>query len=127
MASIEVMSFGYGHSDGVPEAHLIVDMREHFRDPHRDPRMRELTGRDRVVQRKVLSTLGVRPLLRATTRQVQALAAGPSGGAVRVAFGCVGGRHRSAVAAAVLAKLLRRRGHLVRLIHRDIDKPVIKR
>ncbi|MPY47119.1 RapZ C-terminal domain-containing protein [Streptomyces acidicola] len=126
MATVEIVSFGFGHA-GAPAAHLVLDLREHFRDPHVDPRMRELTGFDRLVRRTVLHTSGVRRLLRASTRQVQAFVAGPSGGRIVVAPGCAGGRHRSVVVAEQLARRLRRRGHEVTVEHRDIRLPVIDR
>lgn len=124
MATIEIVSFGYGHGPA-PEAHITVDLRHHFRDPHVRPELRGLTANDRPVRRAVLATSGVRRMIRATVHQVQALAAGPTPGAITVAFGCVGGRHRSAVAAANLARRLRRRGHTVTLHHRDLHQPVI--
>ena len=76
MATVEIVSFGFLHGPA-PEADVVLDLRRAFRDPHVDPRLRELTGRDRLVRRAVLRTPGIRPLLAATTRQVQAYAAGP--------------------------------------------------
>jgi RNase adaptor protein for sRNA GlmZ degradation len=124
VATIEILSFGYGHGPA-PEAHLTIDLRHHFRDPHVNPALRGLTANDRQVRRAVLATPGVRRMLAATVRQVQALAAGPTPGTITVAFGCVGGRHRSAVAAQNLARRLTRRGHTVTLHHRDLHQPVI--
>ncbi|MFF2852643.1 ATPase [Streptomyces sp. NPDC058001] len=120
------MSFGFLHGPA-PEAQVVLDLREHFRDPHVDPAVRELTAADRAIRRAVLGTPGVRLLLAATVRQVAAFAAGPSGGPIAVAAGCAGGRHRSAVAANAIARRLRRRGHTVTVTHRDIRKPVVQR
>jgi len=64
-APVEIVSFGYLHGPP-PTAHLILDLRSHFRDPHVDPGLRELT----------------------------AYRSGPSAGPVTVAVGCAGGRHR---------------------------------
>ncbi|WP_107055766.1 RNase adapter RapZ [Streptomyces sp. NRRL F-5135] len=47
--------------------------------------------------------------------------------AATIAFGCGGGRHRSAVAANQLARQLCRRGVTVTVHHRDITKPVLTR
>lgn len=126
MATIRIVSFGYGHNPA-PEAHLTLDLRVHFRDPHVSPELRYLTANDRPVRRAVLNTPGIRPLLAATVRAAQAYADGPSGDHITIATGCVGGRHRSAVTANSLARRLRRRGHTVTVRHRDIHQPVITR
>lgn len=126
MATVEIVSFGYLHA-GAPQADVVLDLRRAFRDPHIDPAMRQLTGRDPLVQRTVLRTPGVRRLLRATVRQVAAYAAGPSVERVVVGSGCAGGRHRSVVVADQLARRLRRRGHTVTVTHRDLHQPVVQR
>ncbi|WP_055694235.1 RapZ C-terminal domain-containing protein [Streptomyces prasinopilosus] len=126
MATVEIISFGYLHA-AAPEADVTVDLRRAFRDPHVDPRMRQLTGHDRPVQRAVLGTAGIRPLLKATAQQVQAYAEGPSADRIVIGSGCAGGRHRSVVFADRLARRLRRRGHTVTVTHRDIHLPVVQR
>ncbi|MFJ4637558.1 ATPase [Streptomyces hygroscopicus] len=126
MTTVEIVSFGFGHG-APPEAHLTLDLRQHFRDPHVNPALRYMTAEDRAVRQAVLGTAGVRPLLRASVRAVQAFAAGPSGGRIVVAVGCVGGRHRSATVAHCLARRLRRRGLEVELRHRDLWRPVLER
>ena len=126
MATVEIVSFGFLHAPA-PEADVVLDLRRAFRDPHVDPRMRELTGRDRIVRRTVLRTRGVRRLLRATVRQVSAYASGLSAGRIVIGSGCAGGRHRSVVVADKLARRLRRRGHTVTVTHRDLHLPVVQR
>lgn len=126
MATVEIVSFGFLH-DGPPDADIVLDLRRAFRDPHVDPTMRQLTGRDKAVRRTVLRTRGVRPLLAATVRQVQAYASGPSAERIVIGSGCAGGRHRSVVVAETLARRLRRRGHHVTIHHRDIRRPVVQR
>jgi UPF0042 nucleotide-binding protein len=126
MATVEIVSFGYLHAPA-PEADITVDLRRAFRDPHVDPAMRQLTGRDRAVQRTVLGTRGVRSLLRATVRQVVAYSRGPSVDRIVIGSGCAGGRHRSVVVAERLARRLRRRGHAVTVTHRDLHRPVVNR
>ncbi|WP_316779608.1 RapZ C-terminal domain-containing protein [Streptomyces sasae] len=126
MAVIHIVSFGFLHG-GAPQADVVLDLRRAFRDPHVDPRMRELTGRDALVRRAVLRTAGIRRLLGATVHQVQAYAAGPSTEQIVIGAGCAGGRHRSVVVADNLARRLRRRGHSVTVIHRDIHEPVVQR
>lgn len=126
MAAVEIVSFGFLHAPA-PEADVVLDLRRAFRDPHVDPRLREMTGRDKPVRRAVLHTAGVRQLLAATVRQVQAYTSGPSAERIVVGSGCAGGRHRSVVVAENLARRLRRRGHTVTVIHRDIRRPVVQR
>jgi RNase adaptor protein for sRNA GlmZ degradation len=126
MAVIEIVSFGYLHADA-PEADVVLDLRRAFRDPHVDPALRQMTGRDRPVRRAVLGTRGIRRLLKATVRQVQAYDLGPSVEEIVIGSGCAGGRHRSVVVADQLARRLRRRGYTVVVQHRDIRKPVATR
>src|SRR5262245_49913374 len=122
MAAVEIVSFGFLHGEG-PRAHVVLDLQA-FGDPQLDPRMRELTGRDRLVVRTVVRAPGVRQLLRATVREVAAYAAGRSVDPIVIAAGSAGGRHRSVVVAEKLARRLRRRGHTVTVTHRDIARLV---
>jgi RNase adaptor protein for sRNA GlmZ degradation len=124
---ITIKSFGYGHPDGAPAAHLTVDLRELFKDPHVSPEMRELTGKDPAVIQSVMRQPGAEAFLQAIVTAVLALQSGAI-----VAFGCVGGRHRSVVFADALGQELRARlrsGPTVHIIveHRDIDKLVLVR
>jgi UPF0042 nucleotide-binding protein len=123
---VKIVSFGYGHGV-VPTAHVTLDLRHHFKDPHVSPSLRGLTARDRSVRKAVLATAGIKQLIGATVRQVQAFHKGPSDGTVVVAVGCVGGRHRSATVAQHLARRLTRRGLDVTLVHLDLHRPVIVR
>lgn len=125
-AAVEIVSFGYLH-DEPPAAHLTIDLREHFRDPHVSPELRHMTAHDAPVRTAVLSTPGVSGLVLATAAAVEAYASGPSWGIVRIADGCAGGRHRAPVFAIALAELLRDAGHEVIVRHRDLDKPVVQR
>lgn len=124
MATVEITSFGYGHGPA-PEAHLTLDLRTHFNDPH--PALQGLTARDERVRHAVLGTPGVIELVDATVAAVRAYLAGPSAGPVTVAVGCVGGRHRSAVVADTLRIVLDDHDIPADVHHRDIDQPVIRR
>lgn len=125
MTNIRLISFGYGHAPA-PEATLVFDVRQQFRDPHVSPLLRESTGRSPAVVSHVLGTLGVVSYIDGT---VLALAALLSTSPVTVVYaaGCVGGRHRSVVIVNELAKILRGTGWVVEVVHRDIDKDVIRR
>ena len=69
--AVRVISFGYGHG-APPPAHITVDVRAHFRDPHVNPDLRNLTAADQRVVRAVMSTPGVRPLISSILGQVRA-------------------------------------------------------
>ncbi|GHA83129.1 RapZ C-terminal domain-containing protein [Streptomyces chryseus] len=124
---LTVVSFGYDHQNGehAPPAHLTLDLRQHFRDPHVQPAMREMTGRDPEVIDTVLSTPGIPALIAATVQAARAFLSGPSAGSLRIAAGCVGGRHRSVVVAATIAAALADLDPT--LTHLHIDLPVLAR
>ncbi|MER7412593.1 RapZ C-terminal domain-containing protein [Streptomyces cacaoi] len=126
VAAVEIVSFGYLHAEP-PTAHLTIDLRHHFRDPHVRPELRYMTADDAPVRAAVLNTPGITDLLVATVTAVRAFASGPNAGAITVADGCAGGRHRAPVFARVLAELLQAAGHSVTVCHRDLDKPVVQR
>ncbi|HEV7628005.1 MAG TPA: RNase adapter RapZ, partial [Streptomyces sp.] len=105
MKDVQIISFGYLHG-APPEAHITLDLREHFRDPHVSPELRYLTAEDQAVRDAVLGTTGVGLLVDATVQAVNAFLFGPSGSTVRVAVGCAGGRHRAATVAGELADRL---------------------
>lgn len=126
---IHITSFGHLHGPAPADAHIKLDLRKHFRDPHFDPTLRTLTAHHRKVVRAVRRTPGIRQLLAATVAQVRSFARGPGAGQhpLHIAVGCAGGRHRAGVTAHLLARRLRRRGHHVALHHRDLHCPVIDR
>ncbi|WP_263168151.1 RNase adapter RapZ [Streptomyces sp. SCSIO ZS0520] len=125
-ATVEIVSFGYLHGEP-PAAHLTIDLREHFRDPHVRPDLRFMTADDDPVRRAVLGTPGLINLITSTTLAVRAFASGPSAGVIRIAGGCAGGRHRAPTFARVLAELLDDAEFTVTVSHRDLDKPVVQR
>ncbi|WP_327048960.1 RNase adapter RapZ [Microbispora sp. NBC_01189] len=123
---VRIESFGYLHGEP-PAAHLTIDLRQHFKDPHVSPELRYMTARDEAVATTVLGTTGIADLIEATVTAVTAFLSGPSAGPVFVADGCAGGRHRAPVFAEHLANRLRCEGLTVALHHRDLDKPVVER
>jgi RNase adaptor protein for sRNA GlmZ degradation len=126
MDGVEVLSFGYGHSRP-PQAHITIDLRSHFKDPHVNPALRCLTAADAEVSHAVTGTPGVPSLTCAIAAMVRAFRDGPGRGSVKVAIGCVGGRHRSAVVANEVARILAEEGVPVAVTHRHMDRPVIER
>jgi UPF0042 nucleotide-binding protein len=124
--TVDVISFGYLHGEP-PAAHLTLDLRQHFRDPHVSPQLRYMTANDEQVRTAVLNTPGIANLIDAAAAAVAAFASGPSAGPVTVADGCAGGRHRAPTFALALAERLAAAGHSVTIHHRDLDKPVVQR
>lgn len=121
---MRIISFGYLHGDP-PPADITVDVRDLFRDPHVDPAMRQMTGRDQAVIDNVMKQPGADRFGRDIGRAVSGLS---MAGDVTVAIGCAGGRHCSVVLAGHIADWLTRWGYRpATLEHRDIDKPVVER
>ncbi|GII01733.1 RapZ C-terminal domain-containing protein [Planobispora takensis] len=120
-----VISFGYGH--GIPPvADLSLDVRDSLRNPHHDPAMRQHTGLDEVVREHVMTTSGATDTVRFLTLIALGLLPQTSTGRpVRIAIGCVGGRHRSVALAEALASALDDLDISAATEHRDIAKPVL--
>lgn len=129
--SVMVVSFGYLHPrpSELDTADLVEDVRKKFRDPHHDPRFRELTGLDAAVRQRVLRQPGVDRFLAKLATQVMRRITTASGRqpVVTAAIGCAGGRHRSVVLAGELAGLLTRRGVAAEVRHLHIHLPVVSR
>lgn len=117
-----VMSFGYKH--GVPrDADLVFDCR-FLPNPHWQPPLRPLTGRDEQVRDYVLT----QPLAEQFLSQLMPLltslmpAYAAEGRAyLTIALGCTGGRHRSVALAEEVARRLSAEGHTLHCRHRDLD------
>lgn len=124
---VTITTFGYRHGRP-PSAHITLDLRTHFRDPHITSHLRYLTANDQPVRATVLDTQGIRPLISATAAAVAAYLSGPGAEPVTVAVGCTGGRHRAAVVGTELAaELSDLWGVPAHLTHRDLDKDVVDR
>jgi UPF0042 nucleotide-binding protein len=121
---LTVLSFSY--RNGLPrEADLVFDAR--FLDnPHYDPALRPLDGRDPRVGAYVARDADYRPFFDNLTRLLAPLLPrfyreGKS--YLTVAIGCTGGRHRSVFLAEELARWLGEQGHQVSVQHRDVERP----
>jgi UPF0042 nucleotide-binding protein len=126
MNAVTVTSFGYLHG-APPEAHLTIDLRHHFRDPHVSPELRHLTAHDQEVRQAVYGTPGIPALIEALSDAVVAFLHGPSSGPVQVAVGCAGGRHRAAAVAMALRLALADENVGATVHHRDLHQPVVDR
>jgi UPF0042 nucleotide-binding protein len=119
---IGVMSFSYRR--GLPrEADLVFDVR-FLKNPHYEPTLKPLTGRNPAVAGYVAGDPGYRPFIDSLKGLIGPLlprfdAEGKS--YLTIAIGCTGGRHRSVAVAEELAEWLRGAGRSVTLSHRDAD------
>jgi len=118
---IQVVTFGYLHG-AAPEASITVDLRGRLYNPFKDPASRELTGLDKVIYDRVLSTDGAMCLTSGLEQVVRVLALSDKD--VTLAVGCAGGRHRSVTIGRKVVEYLD--DYEVTLVHRDVDKPVYK-
>ena len=121
--AIFVTSFSF--RQGVPrEADLVFDVR-FLANPHYDPKLRPLSGRDEAVADYVARDPGFAPFFGHLTQMLTPLLPryereGKS--YLTIAIGCTGGRHRSVFTAERLASWLSDAGRRVHLGHRDIAR-----
>lgn len=118
--AITVMSFGY--PNGLPrEADLVLDMR-FLRNPHYDPALRPLTGRDPAVAAFIEADQGWLSFWQGMTALLDSLLpryAAEGKTYLSIAFGCTGGKHRSVLAAERLKTHLASHGWRVDCLHRE--------
>lgn len=118
---ISVMSFSFRR--GLPrEADLVFDAR-FLKNPHYDPLLKPLTGRDPAVAAFIATDPDYRPFVNNLQALIGPLlprfdAEGKS--YLTIAVGCTGGKHRSVALAEQLADWLRSVGRSVTLSHRDV-------
>lgn len=118
---ISVMSFSFRR--GLPrEADLVFDAR-FLKNPHYDPALKPLTGRDPAVAAFIATDPDYRPFVDRLKALIGPLlprfdAEGKS--YLTIAVGCTGGKHRSVALAEELADWLRTAGRSVTLSHRDV-------
>ncbi len=123
---VTVTSFSFRH--GLPrEADLVLDVR-FLENPHYDPVLKPLDGRDPSVADFVAVDPDFAPFFASITGMLDRLIPryyreGKS--YLTIAFGCTGGRHRSVFLAERLGAWLRQRGQRVEILHRDVDRPAV--
>ncbi len=122
--AVTVTSFSFRH--GLPrEADLVFDVR-FLENPHYDPVLKPLDGRDERIADFVGADPDFAPFFASITGMLERLIPrfyreGKS--YLTIAFGCTGGRHRSVFLAERLGSWLGGRGQRVEIIHRDVDRP----
>ncbi len=120
---VTVLSFAFAR--GVPrDADLVFDVR-FLRNPHYDPALRPLSGREEAVARHIEEDPGYAAFMDRLTDLLDFLLPryeeeGKS--YLTIACGCTGGRHRSVHVAERLHRHLARAGFRVSILHRDVDR-----
>lgn len=120
---LDVVSFGFGWGPP-PEADLVIDLRQRFRDPHVSAELRAMNGRDYAIIANVLSAPGAIAFIDKIFCAISELVDRrlPT---VRFAAGCVGGRHRAPVFADQVVFRALSAGWTTRVVHRDIDRALL--
>ncbi|MEU0237710.1 RNase adapter RapZ [Nocardiopsis sp. NPDC006198] len=117
MRLVQIISFGYACGPPPADAHLTLDLRDHFTNPA--PHLPATAAfPDESVREHVMSTPGIEALAAAVTTTVTAYLTGPGDEPLVVAIGCSGGEHRAPTVASHVAALLH--AHTVELKHRDL-------
>jgi UPF0042 nucleotide-binding protein len=120
---ISVVSFGYKH--GLPlDVDLVFDCR-FLPNPHWVESLRPLPGTDAKVRRYVMKQQETQEFLEELSRMFSLLLPAyvrEGKSYLSIGVGCTGGRHRSVVIAAEIARLLERLGFPSRVHHRDLDR-----
>jgi RNase adapter protein RapZ len=120
---ISVVSFGYKH--GLPlDVDLVFDCR-FLPNPHWVESLRPLPGTDTKVRRYVMKQEETQAFLEELGKMFELLLPAyvrEGKSYLSIGVGCTGGRHRSVVIAAEIARLLERLGFPARVHHRDLDR-----
>lgn len=124
--TLQVFVTSFSFRMGLPrEADLVFDVR-FLTNPHWDPALRPLTGRDAAVAERIAGDPDYELFFHHLTDLLQPLLPrykqeGKS--YLTIALGCTGGRHRSVFVAERLAAWLKGIGIKVGLGHRDLERP----
>jgi UPF0042 nucleotide-binding protein len=121
--AVLVTSFSYRY--GLPrEADLVLDVR-FLRNPHYDPALRPLTGRDAPVADHIRADPDCAPFLDHLRQLFDLLLPryereGKS--YLTIAVGCTGGKHRSVFVAEEIGVWVQKHGLHSSVIHRDLER-----
>ena len=122
--SVIITTFGVLHRDEPSASRPIrVDLTTALRNPADDPALIELTGLDARVRDHVMTTPGADMIRDQALTDIEEKL---GDGDVDVLVYCRGGRHRSVAMGEELLDALAARGVAVRVVHRDVEKPVVR-
>jgi RNase adapter protein RapZ len=120
---VSVMSFGYKY--GVPsEADLVFDAR-FLPNPNFVPRLKKLTGNHPSVVKYMTAQRDTATFLRHVRSFLDYVIpryVGEGKSYLTIGIGCTGGRHRSVMITNALAAALNKKGHRVKVRHRDLSQ-----
>ncbi|MDA5194565.1 RNase adapter RapZ [Govanella unica] len=120
---VTVASFAYPR--GLPrDADLVFDVR-FLRNPHYDPELRPMSGRNAGVAAYVEADPSYAPFVERLQEMLISLLPlyEREGKAyLTIAFGCTGGRHRSVLLTERMGQMLIEQGYRVNVIHRELER-----
>ena len=133
LTQVVIQSIGLLHPGAqklIPRGGLYYDLSDQLRNPHDDPKMRQLTGLDRRVRDHVLNTPGAMRIVERIAEEARSVLDGYADRRSRlvwVTVACRGGRHRSVAIAEEAARYLRTGGVNVDVDHRHVKLPVVQK
>jgi len=125
-AALSVFVTSFAYRNGLPrEADLVFDVR-FLANPHYDPALRPMTGREEPIAAYVSADPDFSPFFDGLTGLLTPLLpryAAEGKSYLTIAVGCTGGRHRSVFSAERLAAWLETQGLDVHIHHRELERP----
>jgi len=125
-AALSVFVTSFAYRNGLPrEADLVFDVR-FLANPHYDPALRQMTGREEPIAAYVAADPDFSPFFDGLTGLLTPLLpryAAEGKSYLTIAVGCTGGRHRSVFTAERLAAWLETQGLDVHIHHRELERP----
>lgn len=125
-AALSVFVTSFAYRNGLPrEADLVFDVR-FLANPHYDPALRPMTGREEPIAAYVAADPDFSPFFDGLTGLLTPLLpryAAEGKSYLTIAVGCTGGRHRSVFTAERLAAWLETQGLDVHIHHRELERP----
>lgn len=120
---VNIISFGFRYSPP-QSAELLFDVR-FLPNPYFEPKLRDRTGNDADVADYVLQAPRTQEFLDHLNKLLIFLlplydAEGKA--YLTIGIGCTGGKHRSVTIANLVGAMLRKAGHEVNVMHRDVEK-----
>lgn len=122
-----VTTLSFAYRNGLPrEADIVFDVR-FLRNPHWEPALRPLTGKDAPVKDYIAQDPAFAPFVGDVAGMLDRLLplyVREGKRYLTIAFGCSGGRHRSVALAAEIGHKIARAGYAVTLRHRELGEQI---